>query len=252
MTRTVARGAGALALAVAATVLVAAPAHASAYRYWTYWQAPAGAATWSFATQGPGTSLPPDGSVEGWSFGVTTTSGSRDDAPSAAPDFASICGSTPAEAGRKRIALVIDSGPAAVAPDGELPPDPVATCVVIDEQASGYDVLRSVTEVRTEDGLICGVAGYPARECAPVLDDAEANALLAAAAAAPTAAAPTATTPGGSTSVAAGGMSTAPDAGTTGTPLATLAVAALLLGGGAVVVAARRRRSRATLPTDSP
>ena len=246
MTRTVARSAGALALATVATVLVAAPAQASAYRYWTYWQAPAGAATWSFATQGPATSLPADGSVEGWSFGVTTTSGSRDDAPATAPDFASICGNMAAEAGRKRIALVIDSGPAAVAPDGELPPAPVATCVVTDEQASGYDVLRSIAEVRTEDGLICGVAGYPARECAPVLDDAEADALLAAAAAAPTAGAPSATASDGSGADAAGGMSTTPDAGTTGTPLATLAVAALLLGGGAVAVASRRRRSTAT------
>lgn len=235
--RTLARAAGATALAVAACVLVAPSAQASAYRYWTYWQAPTGTTSWAFATQGPGTSLPADGSVEGWSFGVTTESGSADDAPSIAPEFDAICADTPAAAGSKRVALVVDTGPAAVAPDGEVPPAPIATCVLADQQASGYEILRSVVEVRTEDGLVCGVAGYPARECAPVLDDAEANALLAAAAAAPA--------PTGSASAAAGsesGMAAdqQPVSGG-GTPWATLAVGALLIAGAAIGVAIRRR-----------
>lgn len=234
MSRMVARGVGAVALATATAVLVPAPAHAAAYRYWTYWQASTGSTSWAFATQGPATSLPADGSVEGWSFGVTTTSGSLDDAPAISPDFATICAGTSAQPGRKRVALVIDTGPAAVAPSGEEPPAPVSTCVVTDEQASGYDILRSVVDVRTEDGLICGVAGYPARECAPVLDDTEANALLAAAAQEPAASAAADTS----------GMSVDPAMPDAGTPFATIAVAVLLLGGGAAVAVAGRRRRR--------
>ena len=65
MTRTTVRAAAALAAAVVAIVLVTSPAQAAAYRYWTYWQAPVGAAAWTFGTQGPGTSVPADGAVEG-------------------------------------------------------------------------------------------------------------------------------------------------------------------------------------------
>ena len=175
MTRTTARSAGALALAVLAVVLVANPAQAAAYRYWTYWQAPAGASAWAFATQGPGTAVPADGAVEGWAFGVTTASADPDDAPAALPDFVAVCGDTAVQPDSKRVALVIDPGPAAVAPDGDTPPPPRTTCVVAAEDATGYEILRSVVEVRTESGLVCGVDGYPSTECAPVLDDAEAR-----------------------------------------------------------------------------
>ena len=85
MTRTTVRAAAALAAAVMAAVLVSAPAQAAAYRYWTYWQAPVGAAAWAFATQGPGTSVPADGDVEGWSFAVSTESANADDAPATDP-----------------------------------------------------------------------------------------------------------------------------------------------------------------------
>jgi hypothetical protein len=234
-TRTIARGIGALALTLAAVVLVPAPAHAAAYRYWTYWQAPVGAAAWDFATQGPGTAVPADGAVEGWAFGVTTESGSKDDAPATPPDFAALCGATPAEPGRKRVALVVDSGPAAFAPKGQVTPSALATCVVADAGATGYDVLRSVVEVRTDGGLVCGVAGYPTDECAALLDADEAAALLAGAAAAgpePSATASVTGMPGttdGTTDVGAG------------SPVATVVVAALLIGAAAYFV--RRQRS---------
>jgi hypothetical protein len=231
MTRTIARRAGALALVLVTVVLVAAPARAAAYRYWTYWQAAPGATAWTFATQGPGTSVPADGSVEGWSFGVTTQSGSPEDAPATSPaDFAAICGSTPVEDGRKRIALVIDPGPASVAPDGQTPPSAVATCVVADPEASGYDILRSVADVRTEDGLICGVDGYPTGECAPILSDSEAAELATAPSAAP------------SGSAMASGTDAPPTGGaTSGSPVATIVVGVLLIGGAAVLVRRMRR-----------
>lgn len=226
-TRVIARAAGALALAAAALALVATPAQASAFRYWAYWQAPAGSLTWTFATQGPGTSIPADGDVEGWAYAVSTESGDPDDAPATAPEFAAICDDTPAEANSKRVALVIDTGSAAIAPAGQMPPSPTQTCVVAPTDATGYDILRSVVEVRIENGLVCGIDGYPTGECAPVLDDAEASALLSQAPDRATAAAdpPAADMPDSAAAVE--------PSGDTGTPVATLAVGVLLIGGAA-------------------
>ncbi len=242
MTATATRRLGASALAllvvVAVAVAVASPARAAAYRYWTYWQAPAGATAWVFATQGPGTSVPADGSVEGWAFGVTTDSANPDDAPGPAPDFDAVCGQTPPQPDRKRVALVVDPGAAAFAPDGQAPPATIGTCVLAPEDASGYEILRSVTEVRIEDGLVCGVAGYPTGECAPVLDEAEASELVARAEAAPTAV-PAASNPAVSGMDDAGRA--AGDEG--GSPLPTVLVITVLAAI-AVVLALRYRRTR--------
>lgn len=235
LTRATARTTGAAALAVVTIALVASPADAAAYRYWTYWQAAPGAAAWAFATQGPGTSIPAEGSVEGWSFGVTTESGDPGDAPGQAPDFTALCAGTQAPAGSKRVGLVIDSGSAAVAPEGQVPPALVATCVVAPEDATGYDIVRSSTEVRIENGLVCGVGGYPTGECAPVLDDAQAQALL-------TAAEQPGPSADASPAPATSGMD-APDETnpSAGTPWATLAVAVLLIAGAALWAVGRRR-----------
>lgn len=231
MTRALTRATGAVALAALVIALVASPAHAAAYRYWTYWQAAPTAAAWTFSTQGAGTAVPADGAVEGWAFGVTTDSASPEDAPSTLPDFAAICADTPAWADGKRVALVIDPGSPALAPDGEVPPPPVTACVVADPDATGYEILRSVADVRTDNGLVCGVAGYPSAECAPVLDDAQAAELLAEASASP-AAAPI-----------SGTDSDVPDDdGGGGTPVATIAVVLLLIVGVATAVAISRRR----------
>jgi hypothetical protein len=241
MMRTTARAAGALALALLAVVLVAAPAHAAAYRYWTYWQSPTGSAAWAFATQGAGTWVPADGDVEGWAFGITTASADPEDAPGAAPDFAAICASTPAEPDRKRVALVIDAGPAAVAPDGDTPPPASSTCVVAAPDATGYEILRSVVEVRTDNGLVCGLGGYPSTECAPVLDDEQAAELLALANSAEQA---SATAP--ETDVPAdASLPAAPDAPADGgSPIATIAVVGGLAAVTGVLVLRRRRVGR--------
>lgn len=236
MGRASTRAVSALALAVLAVALLAAPAQAAAYRYWTYWQAPAGTTAWGFATQGPATGVPADGSVEGWAFGITTQSGSLEDAPATAPDFARICAGTPPSADRTRVAVVIDTGPAGITPDGQVPPAPIEACVVVAPGASGYDVLRAAADVRTEDGLVCGIAGYPSGECAPVLSDAEAQALLAAAAPAPS---------GSPASAAPTGMDTtaAPAPPDTGSPVVTIVVVGLVLVGAAIGVARYRRSS---------
>lgn len=159
-----------VAFTVAGALALPATAHAAAYRYWTYWSGAAG--TWSFATMGPAQSLPPDGSVEGWRFAVTSESGSPEDAPRVEPSFRAICDGTPAVAGNKRIALVVDFGLADDAPAGEVPGAPVTTCVSIATDATGYQVLRSALEVRVGDnGLVCDIDGYPRSECAAIVEN---------------------------------------------------------------------------------
>lgn len=163
--------------AVAITILViagvvvamAGPAHAAAYRYWTYWHG--GTGTWAFATAGPASAIPADGSVEGWRFAVTTTAGQSADAPAQSPSFEDICGTTAPVDDRKRVALVIDPGPASIAPVGQTPPPPTTACVVAETDATGYEVLRSVATVGTDGGLICSIGDYPTGECAPVIEE---------------------------------------------------------------------------------
>ena len=79
--------------------------------------------------------------------------------------------------GKKRVALVVDPGYASEAPEGEEPIGALSTCVVADESASGYDILRSQLEVREQGGLVCGIGGFPAHECAPVIDTSEQSAM---------------------------------------------------------------------------
>lgn len=218
------------AIACALVALIALPAEAAAYRYWTYWQSP-GTQTWEFATQGPGTSVPADGTVEGWSFQVSEESAGGDAAPSALPDFDELCGTTAASPDHKRVGLVVDPGRPEFSPAGEATLAPVATCVSVDVDATGYDVVRSVLDVRTEKGLVCGLGGYPQRECAPLLDDAEVSRIASAAKATPAESDAPSTT-----------ESAAVD---DGSPVPTLAVTGLIaLSVGATLVWARRRGAR--------
>lgn len=238
----------AAAVTCALVALLAAPAQAAAYRYWTYWQSAPGDPTWAFSNQGAGTTVPPDGAIEAWSFAISTESAARDAAPGMAPDFAAICSGTQSTEGSKRVALVIDPGPAGIAPEGEEPFEPVTECVVADVDATGYEIMRSVVQVRTDNGLVCALDGYPATECAPILDDAQVAALTSsvevpvvdegtAGAAAPSVPA----TAGEGVSTAAGEQQ--PSSDSQGTPLATLAVVALLGVGAVVLLLVRRRRS---------
>jgi hypothetical protein len=169
--RTARAAAALIGIAILAMTAIAPAARAeTAYRYWTYWQGNAGA--WQFGTQGPATSNPPDGSVEGWRFAVTGATGSLQAQPSvnASTLFTDLCGSTPIISGKKRVALVVDPGYASEAPEGEEPIPALSTCVVADADASGYDILRSQLPVRVERGLVCGIGNYPAFECTPVVE----------------------------------------------------------------------------------
>jgi hypothetical protein len=134
------------------------------WRYWGYYQAAPGATKWTAAMTGPTVDIE-DGAVEGWSFVF-----SSDDIPSTPPmvkpNFASICGKTKADKDTKRIGLVIDFGSKVYAPKGEKVRKPITTCVRTAKTSQGIDVLGMVMKVRAaKSGLICGLNGYPAKEC---------------------------------------------------------------------------------------
>ena len=134
------------------------------WRYWGYYQAAPGATKWTAAMTGPTVDIE-DGAVEGWSFVF-----SSDDIPSTPPmvkpNFASICGKTKADKDTKRIALVVDFGSKAYAPKGEKVQKVITTCVRTAKTSQGIDVLGMALKVRAaKSGLICGLNGYPAKEC---------------------------------------------------------------------------------------
>jgi hypothetical protein len=167
-----ARVAAVALVAVVVVMALAGRAHAAtAYRYWAYYVAHAN--SWQFSQRGPAAEYPVDGEVQGWRFAIQAEAG-RGLAPRALPDFAKLCGATPATAGQLRVGIVIDFGVSAEAPAGERPPGTaVSGCVHVAEGGSGADVLRAAAAVRigtgSDGGLVCGIDGYPANECAAVV-----------------------------------------------------------------------------------
>lgn len=142
-------------------------ADAASYRYWSYWTG--GDGGWSYSSWGPASLRPTDGSVEGWRFGVGPGTNSAGLMPRSAADFNQVCAGTEPKPGTKRVAIVIDPGLPEHAPDGESPRTPWAMCVTAEPSASGFDILRAAASVRTQQGMVCGLAGYPANECAVVV-----------------------------------------------------------------------------------
>ncbi|MEU9089365.1 SCO2322 family protein [Streptomyces sp. NPDC048428] len=209
-------------------VLGTGTAQAAGYRYWSFWEG--SGSGWAYATQGPSLVRPDDGSVQGFRFAVSADS--QDAAkPRRSPDFAQICADTPAAGGSKRVALVIDPGTAADAPDGETPPAPRTACAQVPEDASSADALASVAKPLRygSDALLCAISGYPASGCGEqVSGNGESSRKATADATAPT-----------SAGVATGGDGSdgsGPSAGV------LVGVAAVLLLGIAAVAQARRRR----------
>ena len=148
------------------TLISVAPTHAAnkGWRYWGYFQAAPGKTTWMAAMTGPTVDIA-DGSVEGWSFVF-----SSDDIPSVSPrvkpSFNSLCKGTKPDTDTKRIALVIDFGSSAWVPKGEKIPKTITRCVRTAKESQGIDVLGQVIKVRASaSGLICGLNGFPAKEC---------------------------------------------------------------------------------------
>ncbi|MCX0243631.1 SCO2322 family protein [Streptomyces drozdowiczii] len=161
------RGARALALLVVGAVLAllgAGAAQAAGYRYWSFWEG--SASGWSYATQGPSLVRPEDGSVQGFRFSVSADSQDASK-PRRAPDFAKVCADTPAKDGSKRVAVVIDPGTAADAPDGETPPPPRTACARVAKDASSAEALAAVAKPLRYDAsaMLCAISGYPATGC---------------------------------------------------------------------------------------
>ncbi|MFD4601821.1 SCO2322 family protein [Streptomyces sp. NPDC058464] len=150
------------ALTLCATA--AGPAAATGYRYWSFWERDG--ARWAYATQGPSTARPADGSVEGFRFAVSEDSADAS-RPRGTADFGRICAGTPAVEGRKRVALVVDFGTAADASPGERPPARRTACAVVSEDATTAEALATVAKPLRYDtnALLCAIDGYPSRGC---------------------------------------------------------------------------------------
>ena len=159
-----------LLLSLSTITFLATPSLAAkGYRYWGYFQAPAGSTTWTAAMTGPSVEVK-DGDVEGWTF-VFSNNDIPAVSPMMEPDFATLCGETSETAGKIRVGLVVDFGAANIAPSGETPREFFSDCVVVPQGSIGLDVLKAALDVRAGDsGLICGIAGYPAEECGAEID----------------------------------------------------------------------------------
>jgi hypothetical protein len=214
------------ALLAAGGVLPAAGGAAGAdggYRYWSFWVGEDDGA-WTYATQGPGTLRAHDGDVLGFRFVVSGAQASTDQ-PREAADFAAVCGDAPA-GGDARVALVVDFGTAGHAPAGETPPERRSVCAEVPDGATVAEALAaSAGPLRYDSGgMLCAIAGYPARGCAEQVSSDD-----------------TASGSGDAGEAAAG-----PDDGDAGGSAVTVlagAGAVALLGAAALLRARRRRRS---------
>ncbi|MFG3292799.1 SCO2322 family protein [Streptomyces sp. NPDC048179] len=153
-----------LLIAAVALCAVAVPAQAVGYRYWSFWERDG--SRWTYATQGPSTARPADGSVEGFRFAVSEDSADAS-RPRGTADFGSICGGTHAVAGKKRVGLVVDFGTTADAPSGERPPARRTACAVVATDATTAEALAAVAKPLRYDAnaLLCAIAGYPEKGC---------------------------------------------------------------------------------------
>ncbi|KUN05080.1 hypothetical protein AQI95_16375 [Streptomyces yokosukanensis] len=158
------RTAGLLLAAFAALVAAVPQAHATGYRYWSFWERSGG--QWTYATQGPSTARPDDGAVEGFRFAVSADSADAS-RPRGAADFGAICSATPAKSGMKRVALVLDFGTPADAPSGETPPGGRTACARVSADGTTAEALAAVAGPLRYDtnALLCAISGYPKKGC---------------------------------------------------------------------------------------
>jgi len=154
-----------LLTALLLTLAANSPAQAAGYRYWSFWDRTG--THWTYATQGPSTTRPTDGDIQGFRFAVSEDSADAKQPRGPAPDFATICANSPAQQGKKRIALVIDFGTASDAPSGETPPAARTACATVSSDATTAEALASVAKPLRYDtnALLCAINGYPERGC---------------------------------------------------------------------------------------
>ncbi len=142
------------------------PASAADYRYWTYWVT--ADESWSFSNFGPADekgSLATDQMVTGYKFAITGVDNGLP--PSESAVFAELCPDTAEQAGASRVAVVVEFGDQAIAPEGETPPTAnVIKCVTVKTGKTAADALNAAgLDVRANDGFVCGINGYPKEEC---------------------------------------------------------------------------------------
>lgn len=157
----------AVVITLPALVAVALPAQADMYRYWSFWQS--NGSEWVFVEVAPTDIVPANGEVNGWRFGVGGTDGETTRPPRSTASYSEICGTEPAPEGQKKVAEIIDTGTLEDAPDGSTPPEPVAVCATVPAEANAVQTLQAVADVRLEQGLLCGIFGYPATGCGDVV-----------------------------------------------------------------------------------
>lgn len=154
--------------ALAALLLLAwvgSPAQAAdTYRYWSYWAGGADG-SWSYSQSGPADRILSDGDVEGWLF-LASADVTPTQQPTPAADFAAICTDGEPVPGQVRVAVVIDYGDAGIAPEGSTGQGaPQTACVTLPEGSTGEQAIAAAAEVRSEQGAVCGINGYPASGC---------------------------------------------------------------------------------------
>ncbi|MFF6986183.1 SCO2322 family protein [Streptomyces sp. NPDC010273] len=157
-----------LALLLPALLLVlgtAGHAQAAGYRYWSFWDRTG--THWTYATQGPSTTRPDDGDVQGFRFAVSEDSANAKQPRLQSPDFAKICANSPAVQGKKRVALVIDFGTGPDAPAAR------TACATVPPDASTAEALATVAKPLRYNtaALLCAIADYPEQGCADQVTD---------------------------------------------------------------------------------
>jgi LPXTG-motif cell wall-anchored protein len=167
-----------LTLLLAAVLVAAGTGSAQAvtgYRYWNYFHVTGG--EYVFAKTGPADFVPKDGSVEAYRYGLSSVASGLEPrtGPTAYP-AATICRGTTPGSGEKTVGVLIDYGTADDAAAGETPPEPRAACAVVPAGANGQQVLDAVADVRVQEGVTCGIDGYPVRTCSVTVKNAPAAA----------------------------------------------------------------------------
>ncbi|WP_406508836.1 SCO2322 family protein [Streptomyces sp. NBC_00212] len=154
----------ALLLTLVALAAGTGSAQAAGYRYWSFWDLAGD--NWTYATQGPASAHPGDGSVQGFRFAVSADSKDASQ-PRTTPSFEAVCAATPTKDGTKRVALVIDFGTPQDANQGETPPAPRTACAQVSPDATSADALAAVAKPLRYNSaaLLCAIADYPRTGC---------------------------------------------------------------------------------------
>ncbi len=154
-------------MSIIAAFMAPQQASATSYRYWTYWWGRPGQAAWQYAPLGPGGDVPGDGWVLGWRYQTTSANGAGAQPPRASANFGDLCPAATPASGLERVAAVVDYGDAQDAPQGQNTPSGRVECTEVPIQSHGSAVMRAAgISLRSLNGFICGIDGYPIVGCA--------------------------------------------------------------------------------------